>query len=67
MNTIGFDPKHLKGSETPWVPFEPDNAQVGIKLLHVDPVRGEMLLLMRVPAGTSSAWRWPDASFRREA
>ena len=52
MNSTGFDPKHLKGGDTPWVPFTPYNEKVGIKLLHVDPSRGEMVLLMRVPAGT---------------
>ena len=52
MNSTGFDPKYLKGGDTPWVPFTPYNEKVGIKLLHVDQSRGEMALLMRVPAGT---------------
>ena len=52
MNSTGFDPKYLKGGDTPWVPFTPYNEKVGIKLLHVDQARGEMALLMRVPAGT---------------
>jgi len=52
MSAIGFDPKYLQGGDTPWLPFTPYNADVGIKLLHVDQARGEMALLMRVPAGT---------------
>ena len=52
MSSMGFDPKYLKGSDTPWVPFTPYNEKVTIKLLHVDQSRGEMVLLMRVPAGT---------------
>ena len=52
MNSTGFDPKYLKGGDTPWIPFTPYNEKVGIKLLHVDQSRGEMVLLMRVPAGT---------------
>ena len=47
-----FDPKYLHGADTPWLPFTPYNEHVGIKLLHVDPVRGEMALLMRIPAST---------------
>ena len=52
MSSIGYDPKYLKGGDTPWLPFTPYNENVGIKLLHVDQCRGEMALLMRVPAGT---------------
>ena len=37
MSSTRFDPKHLKGGDTPWVPFTPYNEKVGIKLLHVDP------------------------------
>ncbi|TMH30450.1 MAG: cupin [Betaproteobacteria bacterium] len=51
MNSAGFDPRYRKGDELPWVPFAPYNDKVGIKLLQVDPIRGEMVLLMRVPAG----------------
>ena len=52
MTATGLDPKFLKGGDTPWVPFTPYNEKVLIKLLHVDQARGEMALLMRVPAGT---------------
>ena len=52
MNSIGFDPLYRQGDSLPWVPFTPYSEKVGIKLLQVDPIRGEMVLLMRVPAGT---------------
>jgi len=34
MSSIGFDPKYLQGGDTPWLPFTPYNADVGIELLH---------------------------------
>ena len=44
MSSIGFDPKYLQGGDTPWLPFTPYNADVGIKLLHVDQPRGEIVV-----------------------
>lgn len=35
----------------PWVPFEPYSSEVFLKYFKLDPVRGEMIVLMRVPAG----------------
>lgn len=35
----------------PWIPFLPYSDRVFIKYFRLDPIRGEMILLLRVPAG----------------
>ncbi|WIT11579.1 2,4'-dihydroxyacetophenone dioxygenase family protein [Paucibacter sediminis] len=35
----------------PWLPFTPYSEGVQLKVFRVDPVRGEMILLLRAPAG----------------
>jgi 2,4'-dihydroxyacetophenone dioxygenase len=40
------------GAETPEVPFTPYNEDVKIKLLRVDPLRGQMCLVLSAPGGT---------------
>ncbi|HYA76850.1 MAG TPA: 2,4'-dihydroxyacetophenone dioxygenase family protein [Burkholderiaceae bacterium] len=39
----------------PWVPFEPYGARVVCKPFRLDPVHGEMIVLMKVPAGAQLA------------
>src|SRR3546814_11105473 len=34
----------------PWVPFEPYTPDAHVKLLKADPVRGEIIALLKVPA-----------------
>jgi 2,4'-dihydroxyacetophenone dioxygenase len=47
-----FETLHASGTETPEVPFTPYNEDVKIKLLRVDPVRGQMCLVLSAPGGT---------------
>ena len=72
----GFDALHRATGDLPWVPFEPYNARVGVKLLKVDPVSGQTVALLRVPGGenigvhhhhgtvivytTRGAWRYAE-------
>jgi quercetin dioxygenase-like cupin family protein len=35
----------------PWVPFAPYSDEVLLKYFRLDPVRGEMIVMMKVPAG----------------
>jgi quercetin dioxygenase-like cupin family protein len=35
----------------PWIPFAPHSNDVFLKYFKLDPVRGEMIVLMKVPAG----------------
>jgi 2,4'-dihydroxyacetophenone dioxygenase len=53
MTTLYLDieTKNVKGAELPWVPFTPYTDQVFLKYHRIDPVRGEILVSMRVPPG----------------
>lgn len=51
MQVQGLDTLHRSSESLPWVPFEPYNAKVLIKLLKVDPVSGQAVALLRVPGG----------------
>jgi quercetin dioxygenase-like cupin family protein len=41
----------LDGDATPWMPFAPYSDNVLIKYFKIDPVRGETVTLLKVPAG----------------
>ena len=41
----------VDGESVPWVPFTPYSNKVEIKYLRLDPVRGEIIALVRLPAG----------------
>jgi len=41
----------LDGNDTPWMPFAPYRNDVMIKYFKIDPVRGETITLLKVPAG----------------
>ncbi len=67
MSSMGFDPKYLKGSDTPWVPFTPYNEKVTIKLLQVfiaerpNPAAGKGHVLLKIHDHVRpgrGAWRW---------
>ena len=41
----------LNDGDTPWVPFAPYSDQVHIKYFKIDPVQGEVVVLLKAPAG----------------
>lgn len=41
----------LDGDDTPWVPFAPYSDEVFVKYFKIDPVRGEIVALLKMPAG----------------
>ena len=50
MNFEMIDTGCINGDDLPWVPFTPYNNDVYMKYFKIDPVRGEMTLLMKAPA-----------------
>src|SRR5450432_1951622 len=40
-------------ASTPWIPFTPYSDVVQVKYFKIDPVRGEFIALLKVPAGMS--------------
>lgn len=48
-----FKPTHLGTDQLPWHPFTPYSPEVELKLLHLDFVKGETVMLMRAPAGSN--------------
>ena len=43
----------LNDGDTPWVPFAPYSDQVHIKYFKIDPVQGEVVVLLKLPRGPS--------------
>jgi quercetin dioxygenase-like cupin family protein len=41
----------LNGEDTPWMPLAPYSDDVKIKYFKIDPVRGEIIALLKMPAG----------------
>jgi quercetin dioxygenase-like cupin family protein len=41
----------IDDEQLPWVPFAPYSNDVYLKYFKLDPIRGEMIVLMKVPAG----------------
>lgn len=50
MNFETIDTGCIDGDDLPWVPFTPYNDRVEMKYFKIDPVRGELVLLMKAPA-----------------
>jgi quercetin dioxygenase-like cupin family protein len=46
-----FKPTHLGMEQLPWHPFTPYSDDVLLKVLHVDFVKGETVMMMKAPAG----------------
>ena len=51
----GYKPTHLADEGLPWHPFTPYSDEVMLKIFHVDPVRGEVIGMLKLPAGMSLA------------
>src|SRR5579872_4127963 len=48
-----FKPTYLGAGDLPWHPFTPYSEEVMLKILHLDLVRGETVLLLKAPGGTN--------------
>jgi quercetin dioxygenase-like cupin family protein len=46
-----FAPTYLGADALPWHPFTPYSDEVMLKILHLDLVRGETVLMLKVPGG----------------
>ena len=46
-----LDVNYMSGADNPWIPFAPLSDQVLLKYWKVDPVRGEIIVSMKMPAG----------------
>ncbi len=46
-----LDVNYIKGDDNPWIPFTPLTDQVFLKYWKVDPVRAEIVVSMKIPAG----------------
>jgi 2,4'-dihydroxyacetophenone dioxygenase len=49
MNPKTIGAHHLSGEALPWVPFVPVSDRIEFKYFKIDPVRGDIYALMRVP------------------
>ncbi|NEW55066.1 cupin [Nocardia cyriacigeorgica] len=50
-----LDVNYMSGDDNPWIPFTPLSDDVLLKYWKIDPVRGEIVVSMRVPAGVELA------------
>ena len=50
-----LDVNYISGADNPWIPFTPLSDQVFLKYWKVDPVRAEIIVSMKVPAGVQLA------------
>ncbi len=50
-----IDTGSLNDDETPWIPFTPYDDQVFLKYFKIDPVQGEIVSLLKAPAGHEMA------------
>ena len=78
-----FETNYVNGQEQPWVPFNPFTDLVELKYYKIDPVHGEVVLSMRMPAGitlpthyhtgtvilytVSGAWRYIEHDWLAQA
>jgi quercetin dioxygenase-like cupin family protein len=51
VTTQEIETNYVGSEELPWVPFTPFTDLVQLKYYKIDPVRGEVVLSMRMPAG----------------
>lgn len=50
MNFEAINTGCIDDKDTPWIPFAPYSPEVLVKYFKIDPVRGEIVLMMRTPA-----------------
>jgi len=43
----------IDAESVPWIPFEPHSADVLVKYFRLDPVRGEIVMLLKAPVGAT--------------
>ena len=48
-----IETNYIGGDDLPWVPFTPFTDQVHLKYFKIDPVRGEVVMSMRMPGGVT--------------
>ncbi|PJE21627.1 MAG: cupin [Mycobacterium sp.] len=74
-----LDVNYMSGPDNPWIPFTPLSEQIFLKYWKVDPVRAEMIVSMKIPAGlelgthyhtgivvahtVSGAWRYKESDW----
>ncbi|HWW85471.1 MAG TPA: 2,4'-dihydroxyacetophenone dioxygenase family protein, partial [Vicinamibacterales bacterium] len=46
-----IDTVHIAGNATPWIPFAPINDKILLKYFRINPVTGEVVLLMKAAKG----------------
>lgn len=46
-----FKPTHKSLDDLPWLPFTPYSDDVQLKIVHLDFVKGETVMMLRAPAG----------------
>ncbi len=55
MNFDTVSTSCLNDDETPWIPFTPYSNEVLLKYFKIDPVQGEVIVLLKAPAGAELA------------
>ena len=53
MHYENIDTAAINDEDLPWIPFTPYSNEVFLKYIKCDPVRGETITLLKVPAGAS--------------
>ncbi|MCY1354302.1 hypothetical protein D9M68_371700 [compost metagenome] len=53
MHYENIDTAAINDEDLPWIPFSPYSNDVLLKYIKCDPVRGETITLLKVPAGAS--------------
>ncbi|MEX3960441.1 MULTISPECIES: 2,4'-dihydroxyacetophenone dioxygenase family protein [Trinickia] len=48
-----YEPLHFDSTKSPWHPFTPYSNDVQLKMLHIDPVSGQVTMLLKAPGGCS--------------
>lgn len=48
-----YDPPCFDGSKSPWHPFVPYSNEVSLKMLHINPLTGQVVMLLKAPGGCS--------------
>ncbi|TDG16594.1 cupin domain-containing protein [Paraburkholderia silviterrae] len=50
-DVAAIDTVHISGKSTPWLPFAPINDKIHLKYFRINPVTGEVVLLMKAAKG----------------